>query len=75
LIGLRPAELVESVRLINDVNLSKYYNPERQTLEHFRFPEIFLRRTKKAYISFVTPEILEMVKGSQNSGALTTLSG
>jgi intergrase/recombinase len=71
LIGLRPAEVVESVRLINDVNLSKYYNPERQTLEHFRFPEIFLRRTKKAYISFVTPEILEMVKGSQNSGALT----
>lgn len=29
------------------------------TLEHFRFPEIFLRHTKKTYISFVTPEMIE----------------
>jgi len=39
-----------------------YYNPERQALEHFRFPEIFLRQTKKAYISFVTPEMLNIVE-------------
>ena len=25
-----------------------YYNPEHQCLKHFRFPKIFLRRTKKA---------------------------
>jgi intergrase/recombinase len=31
-------------------------------LEHFRFPETFLGQTKKAYISFVTPEILNMVR-------------
>jgi intergrase/recombinase len=35
---------------------------ERQCLEHFRFPEIFLRKTKKAYISFVTPEIVQNMK-------------
>jgi intergrase/recombinase len=30
-------------------------------LEHFRFPEIFLRRTKNAYISFVTLENLQPI--------------
>ncbi len=66
LVGLRPAETVESVRLINNQLLfSKYYNADNQTLEHFRFPDIFLRQTKKAYISFVNPEILsEIVKDS-----------
>jgi hypothetical protein len=68
LTGLRPAETVESVRLINDkVTLAKYYNPERQALEHFRFPSIFLRQTKKAYISFVTPEMLNMVRYTESS--------
>ena len=61
--GLRPAEAVESVRLINDrEGFAKYYNPERQALEHFRFPSFFLRQTKKAYISFVTPDMLNMVR-------------
>ena len=50
LVGLRASEVIESVRLLNvGVNLQPhYYNPERQALEHFRFPEIFLRQTKKA---------------------------
>jgi intergrase/recombinase len=60
--GLRPAEAVESVRLLNSGNLGcQYYNPERQALEHFRFPEIFLRRTKKAYLSFITCEQLSAI--------------
>jgi hypothetical protein len=66
LTGLRPAEVCESVRLLKNNNTnnigavddtssrSYYYNEERQALEHFRFPEVFLGRTKKAYISFVT---------------------
>jgi intergrase/recombinase len=67
LIGLRPSEMVESVKLINRLVVSdeptrRYYNPERQALEHFRFPDIFLRQTKKAYISFVTPEMLSIVE-------------
>jgi hypothetical protein len=61
LTGLRPAEAVESVRLINDKEaFAKYYKPERMALEHFRFSSVFLRRTKKAYISFVSPEILKI---------------
>ena len=61
LIGLRPSEVCESVRLLNtlgSIDQRVYYNPERQCLEHFRFPQIFLRQTKKAYISFVTREML-----------------
>lgn len=29
-------------------------------LEHFKYPNVFLRRTKKAYISIVTNDILEI---------------
>lgn len=62
LTGLRHAGAVESIRLLNSVDLGqRYYYPERQALEHFRFPNIFLRQTKKAYISFVTPEMLNEV--------------
>jgi hypothetical protein len=68
LTGLRPAEAVESVRLINDnEEFAKYYNPELQALEHFRFPSVFLRQTKKAYLSFVTPETLNMVRYTESS--------
>jgi len=61
IIGLRPSEVVECVRLLNSSNIRHYYNRERQALEHYRFPSIFLRQTKKAYVSFVTPEMLELV--------------
>jgi hypothetical protein len=57
LTGLRPAEACESVRLLNDKGVSidtpLYYNPEQQTLEHFRFHQ-FIRQTKKAYISYLS---------------------
>ena len=56
LVGLRASEAVESVRLLNVNLVHNYYNPQRQALEHFRFPEIFLRQTKKAYISFLSTD-------------------
>jgi intergrase/recombinase len=59
LTGLRSSEVLESVRLLGVRDTEQlYYNESRTALEHFRFPEIFLRRTKKAYLSFVTPEML-----------------
>ena len=62
LIGLRASEVCESVRLLrSDQLVHPYFNPERQALEHFRFPEIFLRQTKKAYISFITREQLSAI--------------
>ena len=64
LVGLRASEIIESVRLLNgDATTStrRYFNPERQALEHFRFPQIFIRQTKKAYISFITKEQLSAI--------------
>nr|MDQ3883124.1 hypothetical protein [Thermoproteota archaeon] len=46
----------------------QYYNSEHQALEHFRFPDKFLRTTKKAYISFITKEQLS---GIANLGSKT----
>ncbi len=62
LTGLRPSEAYESVRLIittsgkiaESSKEPQYYNPEQQTLEHFRFAEIFLRPTKKAFLSHLS---------------------
>ena len=53
--GLRPSEDIEAVKILNSGNPGLgYYNQERQCLEHFRFPNVFLRATKKAYLSFIT---------------------
>lgn len=35
-------------------------------LEHFRFPSIFIRRTKNAYISIVSEKILDIAKQANN---------
>ena len=69
LIGLRPSEVVESVRLLNGGHATeptrRYFNPERCALEHFRYKQ-FIRQTKKAYISFVTSEMLNIVQNLDN---------
>jgi hypothetical protein len=69
LTGLRPNEALAAIRLLNiqnseigKMNKVQYYNPERQCLEHFRFPEIFLRRTKSAYISIVDNQLLQIAQ-------------
>ena len=51
--GLRPSEACESVRLILHPTV-RYYNQEQQYLEHFRYPDIFLRTTKKCYLSYLS---------------------
>jgi Archaeal phage integrase len=53
--GLRPSEACESVRLIC-ADTHRYYNTEAQTLEHFRLPSVFLRPTKKAYLSYLSTD-------------------
>jgi len=54
------------VQLANEGKLGEYYNAEQRVLEHFRFRSIFLRRTKKVFISFVSRELVEAMssKGS-----------
>ena len=63
--GLRFDEAVESYNLIiklsKEGKLDQYYNSERGILEHYRFKEIFLRRTKKAFISFAPRELVKAI--------------
>ncbi len=67
LTGLRPNEAIAAIRLLRDKDTTtnttreKYFNPERQALEHYRFPSIFLRRTKSAYISIIELEQLSCI--------------
>jgi hypothetical protein len=63
LVGLRPTEVVESVRLLNNPSSSisspPYYSSHSQALGDFRFPRMFLKQAQKAfYTSFITEEQL-----------------
>lgn len=62
---MRFLEAVQSYNLIIDLSrrgkLNDYYNEANETLEHFRFKEVFIRRTKKAFISFVPLGIVKRV--------------
>lgn len=61
LTGLRPSEACQSVCLIQSDFLN-YYNKDKSILEHFRYPEIFIRRTKNAYISIITDFLLNVAR-------------
>ena len=54
LTGLRPAEAVEAVRLINDVDkTTTYYKPKRSALEHFQIPRHILKYADKEGLHFI----------------------
>ena len=55
LTGLRTSEAIESLNIIAKEGLSTYYNSDYRTLEHFRYPAIFIRGTKNCYVSIVPP--------------------
>jgi intergrase/recombinase len=74
LTGLRASECVEAVKLINKGELStRYYNPEQSVLQHYRYPDIFIRRTKAVYISIVNKEILEIAQSIKSTPTLNGL--
>jgi len=66
--GLRKNEAVQSfnliIRLHENADLENYYNKELNCLEHFKFKELFLRRTKNAYISFIPKEFIQKIAKS-----------
>jgi intergrase/recombinase len=59
--GLRAEESFQSIRLLNSKERTNYINSKDMTLEHFRYPNIFLRRTKNTYISIINNDILELI--------------
>ena len=65
--GLRASEAFYSIHLLH-TQADNYLNKERMTIEHFRYPDYFLSRTKKAYISLATPAILEIAQRSSDKG-------
>jgi intergrase/recombinase len=60
--GLRKSEAINSFNLILELKkqnrINDYYNVKLETLEHYRFPELFLRRSKNTYLSFIPKEFL-----------------
>ena len=65
LTGLRPTEAANSCAIIYELSskgqLADYYDADLKMLQHFKYPQLFLRRTKNAYISFVSPRLIEAV--------------
>src|SRR5215203_3332642 len=74
LTGLRCSECLAAVKLIKDSeNCKTYYNESRQCLEHWRRPEIFIRRTKACYISIVDSQILSIAQGIEKTPTYNSL--
>ncbi|MEM2947211.1 MAG: integrase [Candidatus Bathyarchaeia archaeon] len=63
--GLRPEEACKSISLLSELaeanRLSDYLNFQYGMLEHFRFPNLFIRGCKNCYISFVPEGLLKRV--------------
>ena len=63
--GMRLIEALNSYNLIIELakqnKLNQYYNEKWEALEHFRFKEVFLRKSKKAFISFVPKDLVERI--------------
>ena len=64
LTGLRPEEAIQSIKILHNNNNkeSDNYLKDNTILEHYRYPSLFIRRTKKAYISIVNDTILGLAR-------------
>ena len=66
--GLRKQESINSFNLIIELakqnKLTEYYNEELGILEHFKYADLFLRQTKKVYISKVSRELISEIAES-----------
>jgi hypothetical protein len=67
LTGLRPAEACQSIALIRS-DLQNYLKHDKMILEHYRYPEIYIRNSKKAFISIVDDNIIKIGMEAANCG-------
>jgi hypothetical protein len=69
LTGLRKQESINAFNLIIELSqqnkLSEYYISEIEILEHFKYAKLFLRQTKKVYISIVNRDLISKIANSQ----------
>ena len=65
--GLRKAEAIKSFNLIiklhKEGKLDSYFKDG--ILEHFRYPELFFRKTKMVYVSIVTEDLVAKIAQSK----------
>ena len=63
--GLRKSEAIESFNLMIELhdkeNLSAYYNEKLGTIEHFKYPDTFFRRTKNVFISMIPKRMIYQI--------------
>ena len=63
--GLRFIEAIHSYNLIIDLaaqgRLDDYYDSETETLEHYKFKDRFIRKRKKAFVSFIPGDLVKRV--------------
>jgi intergrase/recombinase len=65
--GVRAMEGVKAFNLIVELGpkyTEEYYNCETRFLEHFKYPKLFLRRSKNVYVSVVPKELLDQISRS-----------
>jgi hypothetical protein len=67
LTGLRAAEACYSIALIQS-DLQTYLKQDKMILEHYRYPTIYIRNSKKAFISLVDDAILKLGLEAANCG-------
>ena len=53
------------IELSKEGRLSEYFNSETQTLQHYIYPELSNRKTKRVYISIVDNALISQIAGSQ----------
>lgn len=61
--GLRPAEACHSISLIH-TDIDNYLNKNSTMLEHYKYPQQFIRKTKHAYVSIVNDSIIDLAKNA-----------
>jgi Archaeal phage integrase len=67
LTGLRPAEACQSIAFIQS-DFQNYLKQDKMVLEHYRYPEIYIRNSKKAFISIVDDTIIKIGREAANCG-------
>jgi len=71
--GVRKGEAIEAFNLIVKLGqagrLSEYYNEELESLEHFRYPEKFIRGTKNVFFSFLPKSFIDRISKCQTISA------
>jgi hypothetical protein len=75
LTGLRTSEGLDSLNLVarNGLDAGGYLNRQNCTLEHFRYRDTFLRKTKRAYLSVMTDKLVQHLEEWKQVTSYSTL--